>query len=334
MVRSLALLATLSIASAARAAEAPGTGIGDDPVADARAAYVEGVERVKRAEWADALAAFEQSSRLHPHAGTSFNIGVCERAVGHHLRARDAFQRARAQHAASPTELTRQQQIDTETYLAETEQLLAHLRVHLDPPDAELTVDGRPLEVNEGAAGAVLTAGTLPPGHGQVPPRPDFELVAEPGAHIFLVGRKGYGSAVVQRSFEPGARGTLDLVLARLPGVVRVTAQQPGAIVSIDYLEVGPAPVELSRPAGSYLVAVRKTGFTPYQTKVTVQAGERVDLQAPLPPVPRPVWKKWWVWATALSAATAAIVLTYLLTRPTTYDGGTSGWVAHPVTFP
>jgi hypothetical protein len=57
-------------------------------LAQARAAFAEGAARVGRADWAGALAAFERSAALRPHPVTTFNLGACERALGHYTRAR------------------------------------------------------------------------------------------------------------------------------------------------------------------------------------------------------------------------------------------------------
>lgn len=324
-------VALIALAGAARAADPPPAD--EDPLAAARRAYFDGVERVKRAEWAEALMAFEQSAKLRPNAGTTFNIGVCERAVGHYLRARDAFSRALAEDAASKNQLTADQISDAGAFLSEIEQLLAHLQVHVDPPETEIAVDGRPLEVTRAGAAVVLVAGTLPAGRGAAPPVPDFELVAEPGQHVFVLARKGYMNAVVQRRFEPGAHAALALEITRLAATIRVTAARPGAVVTVDDLDAGQAPIELSRPAGSYRVTVRKRGFVAYQTRVTVQPGEQVDLQAPLPPE-QPIYKRWWLWSSAVVLVGAVLGVSLglgLNQPPPPYDEGNTHWLATPL---
>src|SRR5438477_204503 len=66
----------------------------EEAVSEARQRFVEGADLVKRAQWAEALAAFERSDRLRPHAVTRYNIGACERALGRYARARASFERA------------------------------------------------------------------------------------------------------------------------------------------------------------------------------------------------------------------------------------------------
>src|SRR5438105_15910276 len=78
---------------------------GGDTVMKARRLFVTGAEQVKREEWADALSAFEQSAALRPHAVTTYNLGVCERALGRYTRARANFEHALAESAATGGQL-------------------------------------------------------------------------------------------------------------------------------------------------------------------------------------------------------------------------------------
>src|SRR5947199_10579030 len=60
----------------------------------ARDAYKEGAALARDAQWGAALAAFERSAKLRPHPWATFNIAVCERALGQYVRARRTFARA------------------------------------------------------------------------------------------------------------------------------------------------------------------------------------------------------------------------------------------------
>ncbi|HXK20616.1 MAG TPA: hypothetical protein VNG33_22550, partial [Polyangiaceae bacterium] len=82
---------TAGPATPAAKAEAPSAAASEpaDPaLEEARRSYREGVERVQQARWGEALAAFERSETSRKHATTTFNIGACERALGHYTRAR------------------------------------------------------------------------------------------------------------------------------------------------------------------------------------------------------------------------------------------------------
>ncbi|HVH46782.1 MAG TPA: hypothetical protein VM925_30780, partial [Labilithrix sp.] len=66
----------------------------DDTSERARAAFLEGTALVEKAQWAEALAAFERARALRAHAITTFNMGACERAMGHYARARGLYAEA------------------------------------------------------------------------------------------------------------------------------------------------------------------------------------------------------------------------------------------------
>src|ERR1700745_4106062 len=76
----------------------PARGASDD---DARAACKEGTALVEKAQWAEALGAFERADAARRHAITTYNIAACERAMGRYTRARRMFARALAENAAS-----------------------------------------------------------------------------------------------------------------------------------------------------------------------------------------------------------------------------------------
>jgi hypothetical protein len=301
-----------------------------DTTPDARRAFIEGVELVKQAHWSEALQAFERSSRLRPHATTTFSIGACERALGRSSRARATFRRALEESAARGNQMPASLQVDAQNFIAEIDRLLAHVEVQLNPPGTEITVDGRPLlEEPGGYPNPIMVAGMLPPGAPTAPPAPVFELIVEPGTHVIMLSRKGYATVTVKRTFDPGIRTVLPLEVARLPAVLHVTSTPPGCIVTVQDIDVGPAPVAVSRAPGDYRVVVRKEGLRTFQTTVTLQPGEEIDLNAPLPVEKRPIYKQWWFWTTGAVLVGGIIGLTYGLTRPPApYDGGNTGWVA------
>ena len=306
----------------------------DPKVVQARELYLRGVTHVKRQEWSEALAAFERSSAVRPHATTTFNIGVCERALGNYTRARGIFQRALEQGAARPDTLAESLQTEAKALIDQIDRSLVRVAVTLEPAHASLAVDGRPLRRAPAADKLVLVAGVEPPGPGVRPPSGRFELVMNPGAHVITISRQGYADAVVRKSFAPGDKKTLDLRLERLPATLRVSANVEDALVSVSDVDVGPVPVEVRRPAGSYRVIVQKDGFEPYEASVSMRAGQESSLSASLRPEERALTQEWWFWAGAAAVVATGVVVTYVLTRPEPepppYDGGSTGWVVRP----
>jgi len=300
--------------------------------ARARQHFLEGVELVKSARWSEALASFEASTKLRPHPVTTFNIGACQRAMGYYTLARRSLHKALAQDSADSA-LPDNLKNDAKAFLAQIESTLARVKVTVIPPNAAISVDGRPLE-RETADGSVLLAGVRPPGKGVVPARGSFDLVMDPGAHVMTLSRKGFADVVVNRSFSSGRQPELRLELAKLPATLRVSSNVPDALVYVNDVDLGPTPVDVRRPAGTHRVRVSKSGFDDYQTVVTVSAGEQADLQAKLASERIPLTKRWWFWAGAGAVVVGGVVLTYALTRPDPepppYDGGSTGWVASP----
>jgi PEGA domain len=159
------------------------------------------------------------------------------------------------------------------------------------------------------------------------PPSGRFTLLLDPGPHVFTLGRKGFSEAALNRTFAPGVHGELKLQLDRLPATLHISANQPGATVSVDGKDVGTAPVEVERLAGSYRVTVQKPGYAVYQTHLTVRPGEAANLTAALEVKKAPIYKKWWFWTAAAVVVAAVGVGTYFGTRePPALDGGGLQW--------
>ena len=303
-------------------------------VLDARAEFVRGAELVRKAQWADALAAFERSASLRPHAVTTFNMAVCERAIGHYTRARKALLAALEQsEAASPRELPESLATEAKGYLDEIERLLPRVRVKLEPGNADIAVDGRPLEpaaLHDAGEPPVLFAGVRAPGRGEPPPSARFDILLDPGPHLVTLSRKGFADALVNKTVAPGSTSDLELALDRLPATLRIAADRSAAIVTIDGKDVGAAPVDISRPGGRYQIVVQKDGFVPYSTQVVVRPGEELRLNARLPPSTPALTQRWWFWTGAAALVAGAVVATYVASRPEPQrpplDGGGLGW--------
>jgi hypothetical protein len=320
---AVALTAAIFVTAPAFAADV-------DTNQQARAEFLTATDHVKSARWGEALAAFERSAALRPHALTTYNIGACERALGRYTRARATLKKAlAADEASGKRELPKSFGEDAARWIAEIDSLLVVASVTLVPADATLFVDGAPLRRERDVN--ALVAG-LPTGEESVnAPGGSFTMQIDPGDHIFALSRAGFASGVVTKSLVAGSKPALKLDIQRLPATIRVSANQPGAVVSIDDLDTGVAPVEVSRPGGTYRVLVRKSGFLPYSTTVRVNPGEQPSLQATLAEETKPLYRKFWFWSVATVVVAGVAVGTYFLTRPEPErpapNGGGLGWV-------
>jgi hypothetical protein len=349
----LLLMLLLAAPGSAAADESEGGSAGADGATEtsetpeareALEAFVEGTRLARQARWAQALASFERADALKTHAVTTYNIGACERAIGRYTRARLVFDKALTQHEAEdggtlPEALV----VQTRAFLTEIDGLLAHVRLTVIPSSATIAVDGRPLEriaapwsSEPGPRTRLPTtiAGTRAAGAGEPVVAERFEVWLDPGAHVLTLTRRGFAPAVVNRTFAPGAREDLRLELDRLPAKLNVRANEQGAIVYVDGRDAGVAPVQLSRPAGSYRVTVEKDGFASYEAQVEVGPGEESNLRATLVEEGVSVLGRWWFWTSAAAVVATSAVVTWAATRPEPepppYDGGSSGWVVFP----
>lgn len=293
------LLAGVLVTTSARA----------DDLVEAREQFRRGAELAKDAQWGAALAAYERSAKLRPHPWTTYNIGVCERALGQYVRARKTFERALEQRT-SDADLPSATVEDVKRFLAEIDRLVGSIDLTVEPPDARIAVDGHPHE-------EVTKGGTA-------------RLVLDPGRHVIVLSREGFSDAVHAEDVRPGDRRAVKLALDRLPATLAVRASKPDAVVAVDGLDVGVAPVDLLRPAGTHHVVVRKSGHLPYETDAVVRPGQRVELVAALKEEKPSLLSRWWFWTAAGVVVTGAAVTTYALTRPDPerppLDGGGLGW--------
>lgn len=298
----------------------------DGNVTEARALYEKGSELGQKAQWAEALASFERSFKLRPHAATLYNVAQCFRATGHYARARARFTQALSWSREHGDELPESLAVASKGHIEEIERLLVHVDVTLAPADATLAIDGAPL-VQEGGT---WVAGVAPPGAPTAAPGTRFSVVLDPGTRIFLVARKGFQDVVVRETFAPGVSTKLSLELSRLPAVLHVSANRSDALAVVNDVDVGPTPLTLKRPAGTYRVRITAKGFVPYDTEVNVHAGEELDLRAPLEVEKVPLTKRWWFWTATGVILTGVAVSTYALTRPDperqALNGGGLGW--------
>ena len=210
-------LAAATSARPGAAQEAGGAAPATDEAttAAARELFQRGAALAGEGRWRDALAAFEQSALLKSHATTTYNLGYCERAIGHTTRALALFARALEEDAArGGRELSGALRAATRGFLHELEAEVAVAVVELDPSNAAVTVDGRPLEVIA-RAGALplLASGTREPGPGEAPPSPRFELRVDPGSHVFLIAAPDGRVRVFERRFAAGSRDAVQLSL-------------------------------------------------------------------------------------------------------------------------
>jgi hypothetical protein len=243
---SLALATTLAGVSAfgqttsETAAAPPGSDpaqAAQDPTVDqARDAFTLGTSLANQGEWPEALRAFERSSKLRPHPVTTYNVAYCERSLGHYTRAYKLFLRSLAEHDSGATgKLPDDLLALAKSYGSEVEHRLAHVFVRIATPGTAVSVDGRPLEAATASAKdrVLLMAGTRDDRGNEAPSASSFELLIDPGRHLFVSARPGAPDQVVSETFESGTSRELVLGAASEPtpktsaAPVKVSAEPP-----------------------------------------------------------------------------------------------------------
>jgi hypothetical protein len=336
MGRATAFLATLLLllvcsGGNARAQAQPPQESGDR-TEQARAEFARGNELGKKEDWAEALAAFERSYSLKPHPTTRYNVATCLRVLGRYTAARAAFEDVLRPGKVEllPASLAE----SARGFKEELDRIVAHVVITIAPAEAEIAIDGRPLEptTQQGAGGIpVAIAGVAPSGPGVQAPAPTFEVQVDPGTRVIVLSRKGHQNIVRTERFTPGARETLRLDLERLAATLSITANVERPIVTVNGVDVGQAPVNVSRQAGTYNVVVAKDGYVPHTMVVRVDPGDIPKVDATLVPEKTPITKRWWFWVGATAIVAGGVALTYALTRPDPqppeYERGNTGWL-------
>lgn len=195
---ALGFAALLIVASASSSAFA-------EDVAGARAAFEKGAQAANEGRWSDALTQFELAATKRPHATTSYNIGFCERALGHPTRAKKFFTQALARDAStSGSELTVELRVATKKYLEEASVQVATPEITLVPAEVTITVDGRPLEVAETTPGGEhMLAGVRPAGPGEKVTRGTFVLEIDAGSHEIVILAPDGRTKIAHEYFPP-----------------------------------------------------------------------------------------------------------------------------------
>jgi hypothetical protein len=197
---------------------APSSSAEASPQTDqARDAFSLGTALANQGQWPEALNAFNRSSKLRPHPVTTYNLAYCERALGHYTRAYKLFRRTLVEHeAAAGGTLPDDLLALTKGYLPEVEQRLARATVQMESPIAALSVDGTPLEAlsGPGEPTLVLIAGTREDRGSEIPAAASFDVLLDPGTHLFLVSSPGAPDKMVSEAFAAGVVRRLRLSAA------------------------------------------------------------------------------------------------------------------------
>ena len=132
-------------------------------------------------------------------------------------------------------------------------------------------IDVRPFDAHVSAPGTLLAIPNA--GH----------LLLLPGKHVIKAERAGYVTAQAAIAVGGDDGKAVRLRLEKLPGKLSIDTGGVAAQVSVDGLDVGRVPGELSIPAGQRTLIIRAARYVDYITNVTIEgAGARQELHVNL----------------------------------------------------
>lgn len=174
------------------------------------------VEEFGRENWSEARAFFDRAHRLRPTARTLRGLGMVAYEMHHYV---EAEARLLASLRAEDNPLTEEQRQSTHALLDRVQTLIGRFSVRVQPPDAQLFVDGRPIRPQDG------------------------ELKLTVGLHNLLVQRPGYADLVRKLDVRGGEHTRLPLALTPLatsaPPSVPTAAQVAGVPEPTDEQDEG-----------------------------------------------------------------------------------------------
>lgn len=222
------------VLAALLAAMAPAPALAEGAEVDARAHFGKGVELVEQRAWAEALAEFLLSRKLHPTWKATKNAAACLSELGRYDEALDLL----------------------EALVREFPDLPPPAREDVAAASARLAERVGTIAVEGGEDGASVVVDERY--RGELPVAASLRVVT--GNHVVRITRDGFEPFEARVVVLPGQRARVEGKLRALVGAGRLlVAEEKGRAVDVvvDGRVVGRAPWEGTLPAGDHLVWLR-----------------------------------------------------------------------------
>lgn len=175
--------------------------------------------------WPDAAAAYRAALAAaetaglpeEKHAPILGELGSCEEALGPHRDAAEHLDKA-LEHLSA---ISREQRWRFEQAQKKAESQVGILHISVDPPDAEVLVDGKSLGASQ----------------------PSYQVFVEPGRHTIRARLAGHADAVSATDAPKGRSSGVWLRLSKAPAAGSQAAAKPGPRVETASSAGAPAPV-------------------------------------------------------------------------------------------
>lgn len=214
--------------------------------------------------WAAAKAEYEHAYEVSNNPRVLFNVAVCEKNLGHYIKASAAFRKelADAAHKVPPREVT-----EIRAVLATLEPLISTLVVTSNEPGATLTIDKE------------QQTGTTPF---------SAPLSIDVGVHTLTLTKAGFKDAVIENlSVVSGtpAQANFSIQPIERNGHARIEVSgPPRAALYIDGRDVGNSPFDGDVAEGSHVVEARADDYVISRQSIVVKYREKVALVINLAP--------------------------------------------------
>jgi hypothetical protein len=142
---------------------------------------------------------------------------------------------------------------------------------------------------------------------------------AHRGVIVVRLAADGYQAQAARIAVEGGGAPvavTLRVLRKATSGTLLVRATPADAIIAIDGVDRGNAPLEVLLPTGSHVVDVRASRHDPAHVPVVVEAEKTKDVPIDLRPS-APITSKWWFWTgIGVVVVGAGVAVWYLIAQP------------------
>lgn len=197
----------------------------DGALVSAREAFKSGAAHARAKEWREALEDFRRSAALRPHPVTTYDMGYCDKELGHAARARKELRVALAQRDVTGATLPKEFRTEALRFLDGLEHTVARVSVAVDGHGDRVLVDQSPLEIDlDGETSHVYLAGegdtsASPPVSGRI------LILLDPGKHVLVATRAGLPQASLTIEVREGQ--SLSIQLLPAPSPTRDTPPPP-----------------------------------------------------------------------------------------------------------
>jgi hypothetical protein len=229
---------------------------------EARQWLQSGLNSMKAGDFVAAVADLERSSALSATPDSLLNLAACYRSLQRYAEALDMLKRLRQEFDGK----LKPSIMDAAFHLeAEVQSQVATLVLSVEPPSAEVSIDGRT---------SLASAGT------------ESYLLA-PGDHTIEASLAGYRTLTRTVKLAAGAQTTERLVLEPAPGTLVVHSDPVGATVQVDGQVRARTPTEpaLELTPGNHTIVLMTEGRLPAEKNVEIRSGENQVWAAVLLPV-------------------------------------------------